>query len=145
MIFALLLLVGYFIAALIARAVALKDLCAICAAVSLTWMTLILAELLADISTDPIVLAVLMGGSVVGSMYYLGARLPREYQIFKLPFILTLFWAVHRFLSDFSGVEFREIALLAAVWVVYALVFLLYRKPGWKEAGNRLIECCKNW
>lgn len=60
----------YFFFALtgILRAIVRKRVCAVCAAVSFTWIGL-LAGYLAGRNIDPIVLALLMGGSVVGFMY----------------------------------------------------------------------------
>jgi len=60
-------------------------ICALCGAVSATWIVL-LVMFYTGIFNNPIILGILMGGSVVGTMYLLEQKLPERFQIFKLPF-----------------------------------------------------------
>jgi|SRR3989344_7468585 len=50
------------------------NICAICAAVSITWISLIIMKLLGYI-IDNVIIAILMGQSIVGIMYYLEKKL----------------------------------------------------------------------
>lgn len=63
-------------------------LCAICFATSAAWILGLLYMLIGlDFvgEIDLIPLGIFMGGSVVGSMYYLSSKLQKENQLFKLP------------------------------------------------------------
>jgi len=53
------------------------NICAICAAVSITWISLIIMKLLGYI-IDNIIIAILMGQSIVGIMYYLDKKMKNK-------------------------------------------------------------------
>jgi len=145
----LLLTVVFFILALFARAYLKTDVCALCAGVSLTWITLILLHVFGVIVSDPITLSVYMGGTAVGVMYMLGAKLPEKYHAFKLPFLLTLLWLVYGvvvwLVVGAIVVSWVQAGILIFLWAISLVVFLLRNTKNIGPAFKKLIECCKNW
>lgn len=118
-------------------------LCLICASVSLTWITLLILYK-KGIFDDAVILGMLMGQSVVGIFYLLERKASEKFQVFKVPFLLTLtfaFYSAVAFPEDFVKV----FALLAALWI--ALVVLFFCRNN-KKAGafiKKLVECCRRW
>src|SRR3989344_9605459 len=74
--------------------------CALCAAVSTTWLGLLVMRLI-GFEIDSLVIGILMGGSAVGIMYLLEKNIPKQYGILKLPFLLTLFAFTYVVLTEF--------------------------------------------
>lgn len=111
-------------------------LCAICFAVSVTWAAGLVLR------SDPTILAILMGGSAVGLMYYLAGVLPRRFMVFKLPYLVTAFVLIFFVLRA----EFDPPSLLAllGVWILFGLMFL-FRDGRTRAWFKKVVECCKNW
>ena len=124
----------------------LPNLCAICFATSTAWIIgllylLIYGENVSEV--DIISLAILIGGSVVGSMYYFFSKLSREKQLFKLPFLVTLFTLVYIILTrEFEMLLVIEVGVL---WSIFFLLYLVRNNSKLKESVDRIIKCCKNW
>src|SRR3989304_9072472 len=74
-----------------------KKICAICLAVSLSWIIL-LTFYFWGYFLDKTIIAILMGMSVLGLFY----MFYEELSVFKLPFILTLVFIVYSILESFS-------------------------------------------
>lgn len=133
-----------FVVFLLLRRVFAVNVCALCAAVATTWALLLLLMLLpASLSIDPLLVGILMGGSVVGGMYVLEEKLPDTYVIFKLPLYLTLVTASYFVLR--GAVVYTAIILLGLLWVVFLAFHINRNTKGFKALGMALIECCKNW
>jgi len=137
------LLVGFFLLGILARKITGKNICALCGAVSLTWVTMLVMYWLGK-DVDLLILGVLMGGSAVGFMYYLGTKVPEKCEILKFPFLLTLFWIFYRVLRGFEDVATESI-ILTGLWIIFGSIFLLYTNNQLRAIGKKLIECCKNW
>jgi hypothetical protein len=137
---ALLLLSAFFILALIARS-ALPNLCAICASVSLTWLALIVLYFRGE-DVSAILISVLMGGSAVGLLYYLSAKIPEKWNIFKFPFLLTLFAGIYLIFEKPDNYLF--LLIIVGLWLA-TLGILLASKGKVEGLSKRIIECCKNW
>ena len=120
------------------------EVCALCAAVSTTWLGLLVMKLI-GFEIDSLIIGILMGGSAVGIMYLLEKKVPKQYGILKLPFLLTLFAFTYVVLTEFrEGPATYLIVLL--LWIVFLTVFLVGENvKAFKEIGKKLIECCKNW
>lgn len=133
------LLFGFF---LFLRAYTSFRICALCAATALTWMTLLVIDV-AFISVDPVIIGILMGGSVVGLMYFLEEKFHPRYQIFKLPYLITTLSIVYVLL----GGEITSILLilLIGLWVIFSLLYLMRNSEGLRKSIQHIIECCKNW
>lgn len=114
----------------------LPRLCAICFAVSLTWLYGLY------VGWDVTILALLMGGSSVGFMYYLANVLPERFAVFKLPYLLTAFTVVFLVLKmEFDRSTFL---ILLGMWLLFGLLFI-FRDTGAKIWFRKMVECCKNW
>lgn len=87
------------------RAIIGRKVCAICVAVSLTWLGLLVLWFL-EFLVDPMVIGILMGGSVVGVMY--------QAENFFKKRGLEYFWLVRIIILVF-GVAFVYL-LLAKLW-----------------------------
>ncbi|MDP2648627.1 MAG: hypothetical protein Q8P19_01870 [bacterium] len=131
-----------FVVFLAARTLGLK-VCAACAAVSTTWLGL-LALLFLGKDVDPLMIGILMGGSVVGVMYLLREKLPEEYQLFTFPFMATLFALVYILLDD-ARAERGAYLLLIAVWTVFIALFSQRGNERMNGMVQKIIQCCKNW
>lgn len=117
-------------------------ICALCGAVSTTWIVL-LVMFYGSVFNDSIILGVLMGGSVVGAMYLLEQKLPEHFQIFKLPFFLTFVSVAYLALMRSFTIEVVVIPVL--LWVCMGAIYAGRNIASLKTLGRKIIECCKNW
>lgn len=131
----ILIILGLFVVALFLKSF-LSQLCAICFAVSLTWLYGLY------MGWNPVILATLMGGSAVGFMYYLGSRLPENLFVFKLPYLVTALVLIWFILGN--GLETRLLLALVGVWFVFVGIYLARHGVG-KHWFKKVVECCKNW
>ena len=140
----LIALTALFIFYIVLRFTLKLKVCALCAAVSTTWLGLLVMNL-TGFRVDPLIIGILMGGSAVGIMYLLEKKMPENYSILKFPFLLTLFTLVYMVLADFEEGPLTYLIILL-LWVVFLIVFLTRGRAGvFKDIGKKLIECCKNW
>ena len=109
-----------------------KRVCAICAAVSATWIVLLFMYWV-GMFTDVVLLALLMGQSITGLLYLVRDRLPE----FQLPIILTLILLAYILITH--AFAWQAFVFVAILWVGVAL---LTQK---KSFMKRLVECCKQW
>jgi|GEM_PF-2522591 len=122
------------------------NLCAICFATSGAWIIgfiymLISGSTISD--TNILSLGILMGGSVVGSMYYLSSKLSEENQLFKLPYLITLFALVYMVLTrEFVG---SMVVGVGGLWLLFFLLFSVRDSGRLKGSIAHIIKCCKNW
>lgn len=124
------------------RSVFSVKVCALCGAVSLVWITL-LVLFLSGYSVDPIILSLLIGGSVVGSMYALEQKFSERYQIFKLPYFLTCIYGAYVLIT--KNIQIEVVYALVTIWIFGIVVYLGPQKKNLKGIGEKLIKCCKNW
>lgn len=121
-------------------------LCAICFATSVAWILGLLYMLIGlDFvgEIDLIPLGIFMGGSVVGSMYYLSSKLQKEKQLFKLPYIVTLFTFVNIIITrDYGSLIIIGNLIL---WLMFLTMYWMRNNKSLKQTIARVIECCKNW
>lgn len=120
------------------------SLCAICFSVFATWFLGLTLYFSGQnlIEVEPLILALLMGGSAVGFLYYLGEILPEKFLTFRLPYLLTAFALFYFILKP--EIDWLVIIFILAVWMLFGLVFLLRKKStsGWFK---KIIECCRSW
>ena len=126
-----------------ARSVMGFKVCALCASVSSTWI-LLLILMWSGSSVDPLLIGVLMGGSVVGLMYLLEEKVPKRYLVFKFPFVLTLFALVYLVLSNHLFSPSAYVVLLF-FWIVFVTFFLYRGDKSLSGVVKKIVECCKNW
>jgi len=115
--------------------------CAICAAVSTTWLSLLVLYFL-GIFEDKIIIAILAGQSIVGVYYLMEKKVSERLLVFRLPFLLTLTAFIYLI---FSGLEYIiGIALLLTfIWAVMALFWLYSSNPKLNKLVNKIVECCR--
>jgi hypothetical protein len=120
-----------------------QNFCPLCAATALTWIWLLTSYWRGD-NTDPLAVALLAGGSVVGAMYYLAAKLPPVASLFKLPFLLAGWLALYFALGGQADLP-RAVLLVLALWLALGLVYLFRRRSSLRVFVQKIIECCRNW
>ena len=127
------------------RRLARVPLCPICAGVAGTWAWLLLASWY-GVSMDPVLPALLMGGSVVGITYQLERRIrPGHSPLLMKAVLMPLgFLAAYALLA-----RVWPLGLAAAVGIVAASAFFLFpprAAPGGHGTRERLVkeldDCC---
>ena len=115
--------------------------CVLCAAVSSTWLVLLVLYKTGRFG-DPVLLALLLGLSVTGIFYFVQRRVPATLRVFTLPFFLSLTAIAYFAVQGVSGV-LPVMGLLLALWLAAYLVFAYRNDPGKKPVVNAVIDCCK--
>lgn len=118
------------------------EICALCGAVTATWV-LLLGLLYAGMSLNPVLLGLLMGGSVVGAMYLLQNKLDHRYRIFSLPFLLSGISLAY--LAIVKQVDVVALAVLGMLWLLFFVLYVRRHGKRIKDVSQKIIECCKNW
>ncbi len=120
----------------------LPKICAICLAVSLSWIILLVLRQ-AGYVTDDLVLGILMGQSSLGIYYLLERKVSEKLLVFRLPTLLTLTLIVFTVVSKNWYLD--AWLLVLAVWFIIGTLYI-YRNNKWaKSKVKSLIECCSNW
>lgn len=117
--------------------------CAVCVAISSIWLALLIMRF-AGKTVDPLLIAVLMGESVVGFYYFLEKRVPTAWQIFRWPYLITATIAVYVIIGTRDGIV-SVVSWLGLIWVVFGLVYAIRSQPVFKKIAERLIACCRDW
>jgi hypothetical protein len=117
-------------------------ICALCGAVSFSWAVLLILFYLKQ-EIDPVLIALLIGGSIVGFMYVLEQRLSEKYQLFKLPFFLTLISVAYFILE--RNVILNTVIVILLIWIFITFIHLGQNIKKLGILGKKIIECCKNW
>jgi RsiW-degrading membrane proteinase PrsW (M82 family) len=121
-----------------------KDkVCSICLAVSLTLVVLLIMFWSGKFN-DKVILALLVGMSLLG-IFYLWEKTARErFLVFRLPLLLTLIYFGY-LLIEGIGYSFGVVMLLAILWGVFSLIYLYGRSGKTGGLVRKLVECCKRW
>jgi len=139
----LLVITVLFVGLLIIKSITRWAFCVICTSVSVTWMTLLILHWL-GLFDQPMIVAVLMGQSVVGVYYFLEKKTNDELHIFRLPLLLTLTLAAFVALGVTTDLVYG-LSLLAVLWVVLSLLYLYRENPKTRIVVDRIIACCRDW
>lgn len=118
-------------------------ICALCGAVSITWIILLRLFYL-GYEIDRTFIGILMGGSVVGIMYLLERKLPSRYQIFKLPFFLTLIYLSY-FIVLRGKIIKDVVIIISLVWLFMLVIYASRDLKNLKMVEEKIIKCCKDW
>lgn len=135
-------IIGAFYSVLILKSILKLSVCSICAAVGLSWLTLLVLRSLGWHDNGAL-LSLLMGMSVVGGYYLWERHAKSEQLIFRLPMLLTLAflaWSVITLRLDPS-----LSALTASVWLIHGLLYIYHSSPAIKPRVDKIIACCSNW
>ena len=133
----------YFAFALVFLPLFSKKICAICAAVGLTWLGLLIGYLVGWHS-DTILIGILMGGSVIGVMYraerYFRAKQLANFWFIKLYIVIVGFLGVYLLLSR----RFDSLIVMIAFAVItgFLSLFFIKSKNSGLTADDKLEHCC---
>ena len=122
------------------------NICPICAGVSGTWLWMLAAKFL-GYEIELIILAMLMGGSIVGIAYQIEKRLPSNHSslLWKVLFIPAGFIAVYSVISSWW------ILFITATVILIIMVLIFTRKPSSnaakdseavEELKKKMKNCC---
>lgn len=139
----LLAIAGLFGLLLAAKQIA-KNLkyCAICLAVSLTWLSL-LVLFWSDVFDDQVLVAVLMGQSSLGLYYLFEKHVPKELLVFRLPLLITLALVAYSLLT--LSLALDAVIIAVGLWLVIGVLYGMRANPEIKNKVKALIECCSGW
>lgn len=117
--------------------------CVLCASVFATWLGLITFYWAGQFQ-NAVLIAPLLGASMIG-VYYLTERKTKErLHIFRLPFFLTLLFAVYFLLGAVESF-LEPFFFLVVLWIAFGVVYAYRENPEVSRLAKRIIECCKNW
>jgi len=117
-------------------------ICSICIAVSFSWIGLLALRQLGWFNND-IILAILLGQSVVGIYYLWERHARREWLIFRLPMLLTLSLAAWILVS--TKIDIAIIVVVGLIWLFHGLLYYYRTRPKVKSHVDKLIDCCSRW
>ncbi len=132
-----------FVALLITKSLTQWKFCVICVSVSATWLAL-LALYWLGLFNQPVIIAVLMGQTIVGLYYFLEKRTAEALHIFRLPLLLTLTLAAFVALNVTTDLVYG-VSLIALMWIVLSLLYFYRQNPTTKTVVDRIIACCRDW
>lgn len=139
---ALIAILVFFAGFLILRSFFSWSVCALCAGVSTTWITLLILFQV-GFTVDPLVIGILMGGSGVGAMYLLEEKLEEKYHMFRLAFLATVITVAYLLITE--TIALASIIVLLLLWLVSLGLFFKQESQNPKGMVSRIIQCCKNW
>ena len=120
----------------------LKKLCVICASVSLTWIFLLILYFLERFENLTLI-ALLMGGTVVGLFYLWERKTKKQKLIFRLPVLMT-FLAIAYFILT-KKILIGVLVLIAVLWLIFSIIYLYRKNKNFNSLVNKIVECCKKW
>jgi hypothetical protein len=126
-----------FLVLLILKSLFKGKFCAICVAISLTWISLLILYFL-NIFSDKLIIAILMGMTALGIYYTVEKKVKSELTVFRLPFLLTLIFIIYSVLESFI---LNSIIVIAVIWIIFFLIYLSKNN----KLVKKLVECCKKW
>jgi len=127
---------------IILRSVSSLKICALCGSVSVLWVVLLFTFYL-GYEIDVTFTALLMGSSIIGFMFLLEHRLEKKYQLFKLPYFLTLVSVAYFVLT--KSIIINVIVIISLVWLIMFVIYMSERIEKIKLIGKKIVDCCKNW
>lgn len=120
-----------------------EKFCALCFAVALTWLTILALYWMGKFD-NVVLLALLMGQSVLGIYYTVEKNVKKELHLFRLPFLLTL-TSIAYFLVVGLSDSILIITFLAALWLVFLVVHIYKNNRRISTLVDSIVECCKRW
>lgn len=145
------MIILFFVLFLIIKSISKRKFCVLCASVSCTWLVLLVLLWLGKFN-DRLLIALLMGGSIVGILYLLEKKIaekkvPEKYLLFRLPLYLTMVSLGYLVLRA-ARPSFIVIITLLMLWLLFMLIFFYQHNPKLHSVASvaeKLIACCKNW
>ena len=120
-----------------------EKICAICFAVGLTWLSLLILNYL-NYFDNPTIIALLIGMTLLGVYYTIEKKVRKELTLFRLPFLLTLIIAGYSLIEGFNY-GFGVLVLLATLWIIFIFIYLYGSENKSGSLVKKLVECCRKW
>jgi len=120
-----------------------ERVCSICAAVSLTWIFLLVLYWLGNFN-DKVILSLLIGMSILGVFYLWERKVKERIKVFRLPFLLTLVLIVYTLIESFSY-GYSIFILIGVLWILFFIIYLYGSEGNSGGLLRKIVECCKNW
>ena len=117
-----------------------KEFCVLCLAVSITWSGFYFLYFF-DVFDNLLIIAILMGQSLLGIYYLTEKKFGERLALFRLPFLLTITFIAYSAVS-FSFV-YSVVKLLMFLWIVFIILFLYQSNTTLQKLVNKIIACCK--
>ena len=121
------------------KSFARKEFCAICSAVSVAWIFLLVLNKL-SLFDNKILIALLMGQSVLGFFYLVEKKVSNDFKFFRLPFLLSLIFVAYFLIN---AIDFSVLKLLSVLWLVFVVIFLYREHSKMRIVVDKIIACCK--
>lgn len=118
------------------------EFCVICAAVSGTWIPLLVLYH-TGYYHDETVIALLIGQSIVGVFYYLKSTVPDDFTVFSLPGLLTA--TVIGYMALRPEALLPSVMILAILWTFGAVAFAFRNDDRFRTVFDQVIACCRDW
>jgi hypothetical protein len=138
----LLLIIIIFLAVISIKFLSKIKLCALCSAVSLTWVSLTILFYL-GFPINPIIIALLIGGTAAGLTNKISTMVPDRYLIFKLPFYLIFIFGA--FLLTTKKFIQSSFWIVLVLLIISILIYWHRNSKNMLNIFNKIINCCKNW
>ncbi len=119
-----------------------EKLCVLCVAFCVSWLVLLVLWWL-NMFSDVIILALLVGLSVLGVFYSWERRVRKQYLVFRLPVLLSLVFVAYSAIK--KNADWNAIVFLIVLWVVFLFVFLYRTHTRFQGVVEKLIACCRDW
>jgi len=117
--------------------------CAICIAVSITWIGLLIVYW-TGLFKDNTIVAILIGQSSLGIFYIWEKKARESVKIFRLPFLLSLI------LTDYTlieGISYSTsvIYFILVLWIFFVVIYVFRKNVRIRKFVKKMVECCKKW
>ncbi len=139
---AFLAIIALFFILLLIKKVSGLRFCVICLSFTVTWIGLLAAYFLNLF--DSLVLIAIMAGMTLHGLYeMLEDKVQRKYEVFRLPALLTGLIVFYTGLT--RSIDAQYIIIVAALWLIFALLFLYRENSRFEGFVDEIIECCRDW
>ena len=142
MLIALLSITALFVLLLFVKSASNVEFCVVCGAVSGSWLALLMLYY-AGYYSNQLIIALLIGQSIVGIMYRIKETLADRFAVFTLPYVLTA--TVVGYLLLATAAHTDAIVVLIAVWVAAGLLYVYRANERVKTTFDEVIACCRDW
>ncbi len=119
-------------------------ICALCMSISSTWLGLLILYW-TERFNNPVILALLIGNSIVGIYYLLEKKVSERLHILKFPFFLSMVFVGYGLVKPEAWNSLPTILLLTGLWLLFGFLFAYQNTPKLTGLVKSIINCCKNW
>lgn len=117
-------------------------LCIICASVSMTWIGLLVAREFGWFDNH-LLLALLLGQSVVGAYYLFDRTVDEDLLVFRLPLLLLLSLVAYAIAA--KELLILPLLLVSTVSAIHLGLYTYRKNPKVKSKIDHLVACCSRW